>query len=67
MTTLTASTPELLTPAEVALLFRVSVESVTRWANKGLLTSVKTPGNQHRFVRSEVVALLRASRQEAES
>jgi len=49
----------LLTPAEVAALFRVDPKTVTRWARAGKLTSVRTPGNHRRFRESEVRALLR--------
>ena len=48
----------LLTPAEVAARFRVDPKTVTRWANAGKLTSIRTPGNQRRFRESEVLALL---------
>lgn len=48
---------DLLTPGEVAVLFRVDPKTVTRWAaagrfgrdSRGLLTVVRTPGNHHRF------------------
>jgi len=45
---------ELLTPGEVAKLFRVDPKTVTRWANKGKLTSIKTPGGHRRFKELEV-------------
>jgi excisionase family DNA binding protein len=48
----------LLTPAEVAALFRVDPKTVTRWANAGRLASIKTPGGHRRFRESEVQALL---------
>ena len=42
---LTSSTQEnLLTPAEVAALFRVDPKTVTRWAKAGKLTSIRTLG-----------------------
>ena len=34
----------LLTPAEVATLFRVDPKTVTRWAKAGKLTSIRTLG-----------------------
>jgi len=49
----------LLTPAEVAALFRVDPKTVSRWAKAGKLTSTRTPGNHRRFFESEVRALLR--------
>jgi excisionase family DNA binding protein len=48
----------LLTPAEVALMFRVDPKTVTRWANAGRLTSIRTPGGHRRFLELEVRALL---------
>jgi excisionase family DNA binding protein len=48
----------LLTPAEVATLFRVDPKTVTRWARAGLLTSRRTPGGHRRYLESEVRALL---------
>lgn len=49
---------ELLTPREVAEMFRVDPKTVTRWAAAGRLPCVRTPGGQHRFPRAEVLALL---------
>jgi excisionase family DNA binding protein len=51
--------PEMLTPAEVALLFRVTTKTVTRWAKAGKLASVRTVGGHRRYSRTEVEALLR--------
>jgi excisionase family DNA binding protein len=51
--------PRLLTPAEVAALFRVDPKTVTRWAKSGKLTAVRTLGGHRRFRESEVRALLR--------
>jgi len=44
----------LLTPAEVANLFRVSPKTVTRWARSGKLTAMKTLGGHRRFRAGEV-------------
>src|ERR1700751_280968 len=49
----------LLTPGEVATLFRVDPKTVTRWAAAGRLASIRTPGGHRRFKESEVRALLR--------
>ena len=49
----------LLTPGEVAALFRVDPKTVTRWAASGRITSIRTPGGHRRFRESEVRALLR--------
>jgi len=51
---------DLLTPGEVAALFRVDPKTVARWAAKGpdgeppLLTSVRTPGGHHRYRRRDL-------------
>lgn len=48
----------LLTPAEVAAMFRVDPKTVTRWAKAGKLSSVRTLGGHRRYLASEVKALL---------
>jgi excisionase family DNA binding protein len=48
----------LLTPGEVALLFRVDPKTVTRWAAAGSIGSIRTPGGHRRFRESEVLQLL---------
>ena len=48
----------LLTPGEVAEMFRVDPKTVTRWAAAGRLGSIRTPGGHRRFRESEVRALL---------
>lgn len=51
----------LLTPGEVAALFRVDPKTVTRWAAAGRIGSIRTPGGHRRFRESEVRALLRGT------
>lgn len=48
----------LLTPAEVAAMFRVSPKTVTRWARAGKLTALRTLGGHRRFRAAEVRDLL---------
>ncbi|MGI8535323.1 MAG: BldC family transcriptional regulator [Mycobacteriales bacterium] len=48
----------LLTPAEVAALFRVDPKTVTRWAKAGKLTSIRTLGGHRRYLETEVKQLL---------
>lgn len=48
----------LMTPGEVAALFRVDPKTVTRWATAGLLGSIRTPGGHRRFWASDVYTLL---------
>ena len=45
---------ELLTPGEVAELFRVNPKTVTRWARSGKISAVRTLGGHRRFRASEV-------------
>ena len=54
---MTAPVQELLTPAEVAELFRVDPKTVTRWAKAGRLDSVRTPGGHRRYSRVQVLAM----------
>lgn len=51
-------TEALLTPSEVATLFRVDPKTVTRWAKAGKLTSIRTLGGHRRYRESEVRSLL---------
>ncbi|KGM13460.1 BldC family transcriptional regulator [Cellulomonas bogoriensis] len=53
-----AMTATLLTPGEVASMFRVDPKTVTRWANAGKIRSVRTLGGHRRFVESEIRELL---------
>jgi len=48
----------LLTPGEVATLFRVDPKTVTRWAASGRISSIRTPGGHRRFREAEVRELL---------
>jgi excisionase family DNA binding protein len=49
----------LLTPAEVASIFRVDPKTVTRWAKSGKLTAIRTLGGHRRYRQSEVQDLLK--------
>jgi excisionase family DNA binding protein len=51
-------TEHLMTPGEVAALFRVDPKTVTRWAKSGKLASIRTLGGHRRYRSSEVQALL---------
>jgi excisionase family DNA binding protein len=50
---------QLMTPGEVAQLFRVDAKTVSRWAAAGKLPSFKTPGGHRRFDSVKVLELLR--------
>ncbi len=53
-----AKNPDLMTPAEVAALYRVSPKTVTRWANAGKMPSFRTLGGHRRFRKADIRALL---------
>jgi excisionase family DNA binding protein len=48
----------LLTPVEVAALFRVDPKTVTRWAQQGKLHSIRTLGGHRRYSETEIQAFL---------
>ncbi|HEY6796224.1 MAG TPA: developmental transcriptional regulator BldC [Kineosporiaceae bacterium] len=58
MTSRSPGAEPLLTPAEVAALFRVDPKTVTRWAKAGKLASIRTLGGHRRYRESEVRALM---------
>src|SRR5579863_4922361 len=61
------SAPEsekLLTPAEVATLYRVDPKTVTRWAKAGRLTSIRTPGGHRRYSETEVRSLMQSTKED---
>jgi excisionase family DNA binding protein len=53
---------ELLTPAEVAALFRVDPKTVTRWAKAGKLSSIRTLGGHRRYRADEVKRFLEGTK-----
>jgi excisionase family DNA binding protein len=53
----------LLTPAEVATMFRVDPKTVTRWAQDGKLSFIRTLGGHRRYKEAEVRALLTGTAQ----
>lgn len=52
------SAEPMYTPAEVAAMWGVNVKTVTRWAQAGKLTSIRTLGGHRRYRESEIKALL---------
>lgn len=56
------SDDRLLTPSEVAAIFKVDPKTVTRWAHAGKLSSTRTLGGHRRYRESEVRALVESSR-----
>jgi excisionase family DNA binding protein len=49
---------KLLTPGEVAELFKVNPKTVTRWARAGKISAIRTIGGHRRFRADEVRAFL---------
>jgi len=58
---LLAAYPDTLTVAEVAAVLRVHERSVQRWAREGRVASVRV-GRSYRFLRGDVLKLLRDAR-----
>lgn len=51
----------LLSPAEVAEMFRVSTTTVSRWANAGRIRVTYTPGGHRRYYESEIRKMLKGA------
>ncbi|HUK70954.1 MAG TPA: BldC family transcriptional regulator [Streptosporangiaceae bacterium] len=52
----------LLKPGEVAWMLHVDPKTVTRWARRGQISAVWTPGGHRRYRESDVRALLRSGK-----
>ncbi|KWX03205.1 DNA-binding protein [Carbonactinospora thermoautotrophica] len=61
MTAQTQDTDRLLTPSEVAQMFRVDPKTVARWAKAGKITAIRTLGGHRRFPASQFRDLLTGS------
>ena len=48
----------LMTPGEVAALFRVDPKTVTKWARAGKLSCIRTLGGHRRYKTADIRALL---------
>lgn len=66
MTSSSYRSDTLLTPAEVASLFRVDPKTVTRWARSGKLSCIRTLGGHRRYREAEVRRLLGSAQQSAD-
>jgi excisionase family DNA binding protein len=51
----------LLTPGEVARIFRVNPKTVSRWARAGKISTIRTLGGHRRFRAGDVEALVAAT------
>ncbi|HMS25586.1 MAG TPA: BldC family transcriptional regulator [Acidimicrobiia bacterium] len=56
----------LLTPSEVAAMFRVNPKTVTRWARSGKISAIRTLGGHRRFKASEIKNFLAQVEEETE-
>lgn len=56
----------LLTPSEVAAMFRVDPKTITRWAKSGRLESFRTLGGHRRYRLSDVRSAISKATREAE-
>ena len=63
---MTDNTNVLLTPAEVAAIFRVNPKTVTRWSRAGKLPSIKTLGGHRRFRAIDVKTAIEQMEQAGE-
>lgn len=52
---MTTNLPTLLTPAEVARMFRVDPKTVTRWSNLGKLPAIRTMGGHRPYRLDDVL------------
>jgi len=52
----------LLRTCDVALLFQVSERTVSEWARKGRVPSVRTPGGHRRYPAEQIRQLLLSGR-----
>jgi excisionase family DNA binding protein len=55
----------LMTPGEVAKVFRVDPKTVTRWATAGKLRHTRTPGGHVRFYRDEIMEMVEGTPSDA--
>jgi excisionase family DNA binding protein len=56
-----ANQRRVLTPSQVAEMFRVDPKTVTRWAAAGRMPYFKTLGGHKRFYEDEVTPLLKSN------
>jgi excisionase family DNA binding protein len=56
----------LLTPSEVAAMFRVNPKTVTRWARAGKISAIRTLGGHRRFRAAEIKQFLEQVEEGAE-
>jgi excisionase family DNA binding protein len=62
-----AGAEPLLTPGEVAEIFRVDAATVTRWAKDGRIGSIRTLGGHRRYRETEILEALNEGTQQRRS
>ena len=63
----TSDPDALLTPSEVAAMFRVNPKTVTRWARAGKISAIRTLGGHRRFRAAEIRRFLEQVEEGAET
>jgi excisionase family DNA binding protein len=48
----------LLTPSEVAKIFKVKTPTIRRWAKEGKIRYFKTPGGHRRYLGADIEAFV---------
>jgi len=61
LVTVSSAADEFVTVSEAARIAYLSVDTIRRYADKGLLPVVRTPSNHRRFRRSDVESLMKGS------
>lgn len=61
---MTEDRTEWMTPGEVAAILRVDPKTVGRWAKQGKITYFRTPGGHRRFLRKQIMEMIKDATQE---
>lgn len=54
----------VLTPAELAHVFKVDPKTITRWSSAGKLESIRTLGGHRRYLKLDVVRAMKEAEQD---
>lgn len=53
--------PRLLSPEQVGKIYGVDSKTVSRWADEGRISYLRTPGGHRRFFEADILAGLKAA------